>query len=154
MAFLCATASASHQQHNRKESALCALRQLGVAVAAAALLSGTDAAHAYGLTRSGRLDKCRGDEACISTSSVGNPIKFGPPWTYAPQTSDALEAWASLKNAVNQNKDHGKIVEEKDGPDQYYLRAEFPSFAGGTEYVDSTLFLVRFFFPENMPKSP
>lgn len=140
IAFLSAVASVKQYQPERRRSALCGLRNVGVAVAAAALLlSNTDAAHAYGLTRAGRLDKCHGDEACVSTSSVGNPVKFGPPWTYEPQTSDATEAWATLKNAVLQNKDKGKIIEAIDGPEIYYMRAEYPSFAGGTEYVDLSI---------------
>jgi hypothetical protein len=105
------------------------------AAAAAVLLTDPSGACAYGLTSAGRVEKCRGDEACISTSSVSNPSKFGPPWTFAPQTSDPAEAWAALKNAVESNPDHGRIVESLNGPDVFYLRAEFPSFPKGIEYV-------------------
>jgi hypothetical protein len=113
-------------------------RRAAASVAAAALLasSTTYATLATGLDSAGRLDKCRGDEACISPSSVGNPSKFGPPWTFEPQTSDVLAAWAALKESVLANKDKGTIVEASDGPSSFYLRAEFPSsFGRGTEYV-------------------
>jgi hypothetical protein len=110
---------------------------LGVAAAAAAavFLTASSGASAYGLTSAGRVEKCRGDEACISTSSVSNPSKFGPPWTFEPQTSDPEEAWAALKNAVERNPDLGRIVECLNGPSVFYLRAEFPSFPKGIEYV-------------------
>jgi hypothetical protein len=103
------------------------------AAAASAMLVPPDLLRAAGLTSSGRLERCKGDEACISTSSVGNPVKFAPPWTYESQTNDAAAAWLALKEAVLQNKDGGKIVESRDGRSDFYLRAEFPSFANGTE---------------------
>jgi hypothetical protein len=110
---------------------------LGAATAAAAaiFLSVPHVAGAYGLNAAGRLEKCRGDEACISTSSVSNPSKFGPPWTFEPQTSSPDDAWAALKLAIENNADHGHIVESLNGPKDYYLRAEFPSFPKGIEYV-------------------
>lgn len=95
-------------------------------------------ASAYGLEK-GRLEKCRGDVPCISTTSVGNPSKFGAPWSYQPQTGDADEAWTSLKNAVQNNKDNGSIVENQDGPDVYYIRAEFPSTWRGIDDVEFRL---------------
>lgn len=95
-------------------------------------------ASGYGLEE-GRLEKCRGDVPCISTTSVGNPGKFGPPWSYQPQTGDADEAWASLKEAIKQNNDNGSIVEQRDGPDVYYLHAEFPSSWRGVDDVEFRL---------------
>lgn len=95
-------------------------------------------AHAYGL-EGGRLAKCRGDVPCISTSSVGNPSKFGPPWSYQPQTDDADLAWQSLKRAIQSNKDNGIIVESMDGPNDYYLRAEFPSTWKGIDDIEFRL---------------
>lgn len=83
------------------------------------------ATDAYGL-ESGRMAKCRGDAPCVSTTSVSNPSKFGPPWSYQPQTGSATEAWASLKETLsNLETDKGVIVESIDGPSEYYLRAEF-----------------------------
>jgi hypothetical protein len=105
------------------------------AAAAAILLSVPNVTSAYGLNAAGRLEKCRGDEACISTSSVSNPSKFGPPWTFEPQTSSPEEAWNALKVAVENNTDHGRIVESVNGPKNFYLRAEFPSFPTGIEYA-------------------
>lgn len=104
------------------------------------LLTAAQPCEAYGLTSAGRLDKCRGDDACVSTSSVGNPSKFGPPWSFQPETDDGDVAWESLKEAVRECKDHGEIVEESDGPALYYLHAEFPSFLGkGVDDVEFKL---------------
>lgn len=117
------------------------VRHVGVALAAAVAaiaVSGSDAAHSYGLAK-GRLEKCRGDIPCVSTTSVGNPSKFGPPWSYQPQTDDADLAWAALKKAVAENRDKGSIVEAVDGPEEYYLRAEFPSSFKGTDDLEFRL---------------
>lgn len=97
-----------------------------------------DPTQAYGL-EAGRLAKCRGDNPCISTSSVGNPSKFGPPWSYQPQTDSPDLAWQSLKSAILSIKDKGVIVESIDGPNTYYLRAEFPSTWKGTDDVEFRL---------------
>jgi hypothetical protein len=121
------------------------------ALAAALLASGLpNASLATGLNSAGRLEKCRGDEACISTSSVGNPSKFGAPWTFEPQTSDADTAWAALKESVRANKDKGEIVDVSDGPKAFYLRAEFPSsFGRGIEWVFPVLHTFLIVTPES-----
>lgn len=106
--------------------------------AAAATIGNAHSASAYGLV-DGRLEKCRGDVPCISTSSVGNPSKFGPPWSFQPQTNDPGTAWASLKQAVLTSRDGGKIVEESEGPEMYYLHAEFPSAFRGVDDVEFRL---------------
>ncbi|CAN8064972.1 unnamed protein product [Agarophyton chilense] len=93
---------------------------------------------AYGLVQ-GRLDKCRGDMPCVSTASVANPSKFGAPWTYRPQTDDADAAWHALKAALEASRDRGRIVESVDGPQLYYLRAEFPSSFRGVDDVEFRL---------------
>jgi hypothetical protein len=131
---VCATQGRRPGSSAAKCAARGAASAAAVAAAVAVLLS-PDSALAAGLTSAGRLDKCRGDEACVSTSSVGNPVKFAAPWTYESQTSDAAVAWAALKDAVLRNRDGGAIVESKDGPADFYMRAEFPSFPKGTEYV-------------------
>lgn len=110
----------------------------GAAMSLAAASMHVDSAQAYGLTN-GRLEKCRGDMPCISTTSVGNPVKFGPPWSYQPLTDDADVAWAALKRAIEQNRDRGSIVESIDGPAEYYLRAEFPSSFRGIDDVEFRL---------------
>lgn len=130
MAFVSLYATASSPSAGQKAN--CAQRKaassVAVAAASVALLCSPDFALAAGLTSAGRLDRCKGDEACISTSSVGNPVKFAPPWTYESQTNDAETAWASLKEAIVGIKDPGVIVESQDGPKDFYVRAEFPSF--------------------------
>lgn len=112
------------------------------ALTAAAIAAGTfcfaNNAGAYGMA-SGRLEKCRGDIPCVSTTSVGNPSKFGPPWSYQPETDNADTAWTSLKHALTENQDKGTIVESIDGPDEYYLRAEFPSSVRGIDDVEFRL---------------
>lgn len=95
-------------------------------IAQTVLLGSPQAVHAYGL-QNGRLEKCKGDAPCISTTSVGNPSKFGAPWSYQPETDDPATAWASLKKVIEANLDKGIIVESEDGPANFYLRAEFPS---------------------------
>lgn len=114
----------------------------GVVVGAVALAlagSAADPANAYGLINA-RLEKCKGDSPCVSTSSVGNPSKFGPPWSYQPQTEDAQVAWRSLKDVVETSRDKGVIVESIDGPDTFYMRAEFPAaFGKGIDDVEFRL---------------
>lgn len=134
--------SADHGRFSRLTVQVISVQNAAAVAAAAAtlaVLSSPDIALAYGLTRDGRLEKCRGDEACVSTSSVSNPSKFGPPWTYEPQTNSAAEAWSALKVAVTTCKDSGTIVESRDGPKDFYLRAEFPSFAKGIDDVEFRL---------------
>lgn len=113
--------------------------RVAAVAAAIAVLSSPDIVSAYGLGKDGRLQKCRGDEACVSTSSVSNPSKFGPPWTYEPQTNSPAEAWTALKAAIVASKDNGVIVESRDGPKDFYLRAEFPSFPKGVDDVEFRL---------------
>lgn len=126
--------SADKRPAKRAASALTA----AAAAAAALCLSTPRAALAYGLV-DGRLDKCRGDVPCVSTASVANPSKFGAPWTYQPQTDDPEKAWAALKDALLSNKDGGKIVESVDGPNLYYMRAEFPSSFRGIDDLEFRL---------------
>lgn len=142
MAFVRVYATASSRTPGQR--AKCAQRKasssVAVAAASVALLCMPDFAFAAGLTAEGRLDRCKGDEACISTSSVGNPVKFAPPWTYESQTFDADTAWASLKQAILQIKDPGIIVESRDGPTDFYVRAEFPSFTLFGKGIDDVEF--------------
>jgi len=108
------------------------------AVFAAVAANSIDPANAFGLIK-GRLEKCRGDTPCVSTTSVGNPVKFGPPWSYQPQTDNADVAWMALKRAIESSRDNGSIKESIDGPDEYYLRAEFPSSFRGIDDVEFRL---------------
>lgn len=70
---------------------------------------------------------------------MGNPSKFGPPWSYRPQTDDPDAAWNSLLQAVRDNPDGGEVVEVSSGPEQYYLRAEFPSTWRGIDDMEFRL---------------
>lgn len=122
----------------------CATRlstRLAAASAAAALaltIFAPTAAHAYGLEK-GRLQKCMGDQPCVSSTSISNPSKFGAPWTYEPQTSDADLAWNSLKRAILAHKDGGQIVELVEEAETCYLRAQFPSFLRGVDDMEMRL---------------
>lgn len=124
---------AQHPEHPKR-----LLQTFLLGAAAAATIANAHTASAYGLF-DGRLEKCRGDVPCISTSSVGNPSKFGPPWSFQPQTGDPDTAWASLKQAIEKSRDGGKIVEESEGPNAYYLHAEFPSAFRGIDDVEFRL---------------
>lgn len=110
---------------------------VGVLALSSVLAGVSSEVGAYGLEK-GRLSKCRGDVPCVSTTSVGNPSKFGAPWSYQPQTDIADEAWAALKSALLNTKETGLIMESRDGPD-YYLRAEFPSSWRGIDDVEFRL---------------
>lgn len=113
-------------------------RLAAAALAAAAMGVAVTSVDAYGLEK-GRLQKCIGDQPCVSSTSVGNPSKFGPPWTFEPETDDAGIAWDSLKRALLAHKDAGRIVELWEDADICYLRAEFPSFLRGVDDVEMRL---------------
>ena len=98
---------------------------IATAISTSLLFTSGPPACAYGLFQ-GRLEPCKGDSSCVSTTSVANPSKFGAPWTFEPQTSDPSEAWESLKAAILKNAGGGTIVECVNGPKTFYLRAEYP----------------------------
>ena len=76
----------------------------------------------FGKSSEGRLQGCAADEACIATSAVRNPSKYGPPWqpSSGPERVDADRAWRSVVAAVGEQPGL-KIVEQDDGA--RYLRA-------------------------------
>ena len=94
----------------------------------------------YGLTDN-RVNGCSADEACVATSAVRNPSKYGPPWkpVSAQEVSDGARAWRSLVAAVDEEP--GLTIVERDDKG-LYLRATGTSTVppDGTDDVE---FLLR-----------
>jgi uncharacterized protein (DUF1499 family) len=89
-----------------------------------------------------RLSRISATENGVSTSSVRNPSRYSPPWTYLPETSDAKQAWQSLIQAVNSPDvvPGAKIVKLTDT----YLHASVPTvFPIGDGYMDDLEFLLK-----------
>eukprot|EP00180_Rhodochaete_pulchella_P001161 Plantae.Rhodophyta-Rhodochaete_pulchella.ctg1983.p1 GENE.Plantae.Rhodophyta-Rhodochaete_pulchella.ctg1983~~Plantae.Rhodophyta-Rhodochaete_pulchella.ctg1983.p1 ORF type:complete len:219 (+),score=24.30 Plantae.Rhodophyta-Rhodochaete_pulchella.ctg1983:284-940(+) len=105
----------------------------GLAAAFSVLFGAVHDANATGLVK-GRLAECRADQNCISTTSIRNATKFGPPWTYLPQTGSKTEAWAALRDAVLKQP-YASLVEDTGS----YMRAEFPGFPKGIDDVEFLL---------------
>jgi uncharacterized protein (DUF1499 family) len=87
----------------------------------------------------GRLSKISATENGVSTSSVKNPSRFSPPWTYLTETDDAKIAWKSLQSAVLSVDPNMKIVELTDR----YLHATVPTKSPPGLGVDDVEFLLR-----------
>lgn len=88
----------------------------------------------------GRLTRISATENGVSTSSVKNPSRFSPPWTYLTETDDSRKAWKSLQNAVISVDPNCQIVELTDT----YLHATVPTAAPpGLDSLDDLEFLLR-----------
>jgi len=76
----------------------------------------------FGLNKEGRVAGCAADEACIGTSALRSPSKYGPPWepSSAAEATDVSRAWRSVVAAVEEEPDL-KIADRDDG--MLYLRA-------------------------------
>ncbi|VEU45279.1 unnamed protein product [Pseudo-nitzschia multistriata] len=88
----------------------------------------------------GRLSKIAATENGVSTSSVKNPSRFSPPWTYLTETDDPKKAWRSLQSAVLNVDPTCQIIEITDT----YLHATVATSAPpGIDGLDDMEFLIR-----------
>lgn len=77
----------------------------------------------FGLSSDRRVAGCAADEACVATSAVRNPTKYGPPWRPVSklEETDRARSWRAVVAAVT-DEPGLKIVEQDDTVP--YLRAE------------------------------
>lgn len=96
----------------------------------------------FGLSSEGRVSGCAADEACVATSAIRNPSKYGPPWRPGSslEDTDKARAWRAVVAAVAEEPGL-KIVEQNDAVP--YLRAEataaVPPDGSGTDDVEFVL---------------
>ena len=90
----------------------------------------------FGLSSEQRVAGCAADEACVATSAVRNPSKYGPPWRPASalEETDRTRAWRAVVAAVT--VEPGLTIVEQDDAVPY-LRAEAQA-ALPTDFVSIT----------------
>lgn len=86
----------------------------------------------------GRLYPCRGNENCVSSSSIKSPAQFSPPWNYGPETTDVSIAFNSLLQVLRDDPD-AKLASID--VERRYIRATFPA-AVPSGAVDDVEFLL------------
>ena len=84
------------------------------------------------LVYQGRLSKISAAENGVSTSSVRNPSRYSPPWSYLPETDSGDVAWRSLINAVNSVEPNVEIVKVTDRYLHAVVPTSFPKFDFGS----------------------
>lgn len=89
-----------------------------------------------------RPSRISATENGISSSSVNNPSRFSPPWTYLTETDDPRRAWNSLVRAIMEGSEPGTaIVELTDSYVHATVPTVFPKL--GPKAVDDLEFVLR-----------